>query len=341
MLQYLMNNLRDIVKVLKDILPINISISTNKIIYNKPIPFAIKNQYIIHKIQINNIDTIILILQDDIGTLKKHIKLFEDSLELPIILVLNNITASMKRYLIDNNISFISNDSIYLPQLLIYLNNFTIKKYVVPKKLSKLTQVILIDLLLNTQSIYNINNPIEVTSLMAKWNVSKMSISRVLKQLVEFNYLQYETIIRKKYYYINKNLDIDKLLINLQSPLINKIFIKNTDLKYFEYKTLSSYSALSYYTNLTHSKTIYAIQKDYFNNIMKHNNIVIYNQDYDNSLIEIELWKYKPNIFNNNIIDKISLYIILQNNSDFNDVRYTNAVNELYTQIQNTIWNNK
>jgi hypothetical protein len=330
-----MNELKDKLKLLKDTLPINISITNDKITYKKPIPFAIKSNYIIYKIDIDNIEAVILVNKYETGTLKKHIKLFEDSLDLPIILVLNTINSSMKKYLIDNRISFISDDSIYLPHLLIYLNNFKIKKNNRSKKLSKLTQVILIDLLLNYKSKFDIENPIDVTTLVKQWNVSSMTISRVLKQLVEFNYLQYITKVRKRYYYINDNMDIDKLLTNLNYPITDKVYIKDTDLKCFENKSLSSYSALSYYTNITQSKNIYAVQKDYFNNILTQNNdIVIYDKDYDDSLIELELWKYKTNIINNNMVDKISLYIILKKNIDLEDVRFIDAINELYEQIK-------
>ena len=62
-----------------------------------------------------------------------------------IILNISDVSNSTKKYLIDNNISFVSKDTVYLPQLLIYLKDISNKpKKKINTKISKLAQIILI-----------------------------------------------------------------------------------------------------------------------------------------------------------------------------------------------------
>ena len=117
-----------------------------------------------------------------------------------------------------------------------------------------------------------------------------------MSDLVLTDHLKLETIGRKKIYYLKSDINIDEILQALKNPKIEDIYIKNRDLKYFDIQILSSYSALSYYTDIMNNENIYAIDKEYFTKyINKDNQIDIYNEKYDNSLIQIELWKYQPN----------------------------------------------
>ena len=254
---------------------------------------------------------------------------------IPIILNISNISTSTKKYLIDNDISFISNDAIYLPQLLIYLKDISNKpKKKIYTKISKLAQMILIFELLKKDT-----NEIDIYNCAEKFNVTQMSASRALKELYEFNYLKLETIGRKKIYYLKSDINIDEILQALKNPKIEDIYIKNRDVKYFDIQILSSYSALSYYTDIMNNENIYAIDKEYFTKyINKDNQIDIYNEKYDNSLIQIELWKYQPNIIQENIIDPISLYLSLKEDFDKEDTRLQNSINELYSKIKGMIF---
>ena len=129
-----------------------------------------------------------------------------------------------------------------------------------------------------------------------------------------------------------------KIFSTLKNPKIKDIYIKNDDLKYFDNKILSSYSALSKYTNITNNENIYAVEKDYFEkHINKNNQIQTYDNKYDNSLIQIELWRYSPLLIQDDIIDPISLYLLLKDEIDEEDTRINNAMDELYNQIRGMI----
>lgn len=325
-----MKNINKLILTIKSTLHINATINKDKLNYSKSIPLSVKSNYEIYNIKLENIDTVVLLCKEDIKSIKKHLALFAQSLSMPIILVLDNINTTTKKYLIENGISFVSEDSIYLPQLLIYLNNFK-KNYKIKRnqKLSKLAQTILISLIINKQKEININSSAKI------FNVTNMSTSRALKELEEFNYLDVKTNGRKKEYFLKSNIDIDKLLSELKNPVTDTIYIKNEDLVYFDKKSKSSYYALSKYTNITNSKPIYAIQKEYFEKIIKEDNsITIYDKEYDNNIIQIELWRYSTMLNNTNTVDYISLYLSLKDNLNIEDTRLMDAMNELYNKIK-------
>ena len=179
---------------------------------------------------------------------------------------------------------------------------------------------------------------IQIQSIADSFNVTQMSASRVLKELYEFEYLTFETIGRKKIYKLDINKDIKEILSTLKIPKIKDIYINKEDLKYFENKILSSYSALSKYTNITNNENIYAVEKDYFEkHINQNNQIQIYDNKYDNDLIQVELWRYSPILIQDYIIDSISLYLLLKDEIDEEDTRISNAMDELYNQIKGMI----
>lgn len=331
-----MKTINEYISYLKQMLYLNITLNDAALNYTKAIPLAIKSRYDIHNIKIENINALVLVAIEDIKSIKKHIELFNIATNLPIIIAFDKINSSDIKYLIENGISFVSYDSIYLPQLLIYLDNINQKKTSRKnKKLSKLAQTILISSIIEKK--YNskeYETDIESTSHI--WGVTKMSSSRALKELEEFGYLTCEPLGRKKYYFLKGDIDIDKLINDLKNPVINSVYIKSQDLKYFNNKVLSSYSALAKYTNITNTKPIYAIEKSYFDNTIKKDNAIsIYDDEYDNNHIEVELYRYNPILnMNHEIVDQISLYFSMKDKIDINDSRLNNAIEELKIQIK-------
>lgn len=328
--------MKNLIDILENTLHLKVYKKDSDFEYKKSIPFIVKKSYDISAINIENIDCVVLTPNDeDIKSIKKHLSLFSESLIIPIILNISEVSNSTKKYLIDNNISFVSNDAIYLPQLLIYFKNISNKpKKKINTKISKLAQMILIFELLKKDT-----NEIDIYNCAEKFNVTQMSSSRALKELYEFNYLKLEPVGRKKIYHLNSDINIDEILLTLKNPKIEDIYIKDSDLKYFDTQILSSYSALSYYTDIINNENIYAIDKEYFTkHINKNNQIEIYNKKYDNSLIQIELWKYQPTIIQENIIDPISLYLSLKEDFDKEDTRLQNSIDKLYNKIKGMIF---
>jgi len=325
-----MKNPSELISYLQDTLHLDVSLSNEKLDYKKSLPVAIKSNYNIFIIKIEDIDIAVLDTdEDNIRALKKHIELFQNALSMPIVLSIYNLSPLTKKYLIENAIPFISNKSVYLPSLLIHLDNTTFtKKKAISKKLSKLAQTILVSLITNKETMLEINSSAE------KFGVTKMSASRALNELVDFNFLNVQTHGRKKDYSLNDNIEIEVLLSKLKDPVSNRVYVKKTDLSYFDIKQEASFSALSVYTNITNYKPIFAIEKSYFNTIMKKNSLTVYDTEYDSNLVELELWRYSPQNIQNDVVDKISLYLSLQDKLDLEDSRLMNAYRELYNEIK-------
>jgi hypothetical protein len=302
--------------------------------YSKSIPMAIKSNYDIFTIDMLGTTIVVLHTKDtDIKSIKKHLHLFEDALSMPIVFSSETVTPSMQKYLIDEGIPFITEQSIYLPQLFMHLQ--TIKSpYTLNKndKLSKLAQVLLISLITNNKYSIDINAGAE------QFKVSTMSMSRTLKELALFEYLDIKTEGRKKYYYLAKNLDTEKLLNTMKSPVMETVYLKQDQLQLVDMKVKASYAALSVYTNITNYKPIYAMEKRYFYDVKKeHSEITLYDNEYDSEIVAIELWRYDPHLIQDNITDMISLYLSLKENVNNNDSRILDAMDELYQKIEEMI----
>jgi len=129
MLQLDMKNKNGLISYIEKILHLDVSISHMKLEYKKSLPVAIKSNYEIFIIKIESVNIVVLHTHEqDLQSIKKHLSLFKEAFSLPIALSIENISSSTKKYLIENAISFISDESIYLPQLLIYLKEINTNK---------------------------------------------------------------------------------------------------------------------------------------------------------------------------------------------------------------------
>lgn len=328
--------MKNFIELLRNTLHLNVRTINRELDYNKPIPFIIKKSFEISVIEIENIECVVLSVdEEEIRSIKKQLVVFQESLSQPIIINVNRISSSTRQYLIESGISFISDEAVYLSHLLIYFNNFINKPKKKRKKLSKLAQVILISELLQNQNSINFHSEINISDSAKKFNVTNMSTSRALKELYEFDYLYLEKDSRKKIYILKQDILFNDFIETLKNPVIDVIYIKKEDLKYVDSKILSSYSALSHYANISSGNSTYAIEKDYFSKyINKNNNIKTYEKQYDNDLIEIELWSYSPDLVQRNMVDPISLYLSLKDNANSEDTRLNDAIEELHKKIE-------
>jgi len=119
-----MKNINELITYLKKNLHLDVSIDHEHLEYQKSISVAIKSKYEIFRIRIETLSLVVLYTQEDeLQNIKKHLTFFKNSLSLPLVLSVSNITSSSKKYFIENAISFVADESIYLPHLLIYLKD--------------------------------------------------------------------------------------------------------------------------------------------------------------------------------------------------------------------------
>lgn len=322
----------EIINLLKEKLKLDAEKIDLSLEYKEKVPFLLKKNYEISTIEIEDLKCVLLIINDNkLSLIKKHIELFSKALEFPIIICIEKITSSEQKYFIDEGISFISKTSIYLPQLLIYLSDITYKQRRDKKKsLSKLAQQILI-----YSIVKNHKTDIEIQNTATRFYVTDMSASRALKELKEKDFFSFHELGRKKVYALKENLSFNHLTSLLKNPKIEEFYIKEKNLSSLKKRYSSSYSALSNYTNITNIQKIYAIDKKYFEK--QRAKIIIYDEPYDSQLIKIELWSYSPMSSENNIVDPISLYRIMMDELDKEDTRIMNAMSELKKKIEGMI----
>jgi len=332
-----MRTIKEIVNILQKKFNLHITVSTEKLVYSQKIPIFIKSNYNISCIIAENIKIIVLICKDNLPFSKKHISLINNAVDLPIVIVKNNINQSMSDYFIENKVSFISQNSIYLTHLLIYFKNLHQKPKVYQnKKLSKLAQKILISYLLDDEKDLTIRNCLD------KFPTTSMSVSRALIELYENDILSVETIKRRKVYKLHHDIHLDKILENLKNPIVDTVYVKSSDLKYLNLKYRASFDALSSYTNITNQKPIFALSKSYFNEALSCYNIKVYDEIYDSEMVKIELFRYIPYTTKNlDTIDPFTLYITIKNCLDTEDLKVENAISELYGILEEIVFNIK
>ncbi len=318
------------IKILRSVLHVDVVPTTNSVIEHIRLPFAIKNKYNIYTIRINNIECVILEIDDqDVVSTKKHLELFSNEIKLPIIFCINNITSPTRRYLIDNNIAFVSNDNIYLPQLLIYLTPPKENRYFAKnRKLSKLSQQIIIFYIVHGLK------ELDIEACAKMFKVTKMSAGRALNELCEFDIFSLAECGRTKIYHLSYESDIEHILSCVKTPKVKVIYADERALASIQNLSESSYSALSHYTDIMENSKTFAIDKKFFDlQIAKSKLVTYYERAYGNDMLQIEIWKYDPADIQPDVVDEISLYLSMKDELYYEDTRAMNAYNELKNRI--------
>lgn len=300
----------------------------------KGIPLGIKSQYQMCLLKINQIDCLVLESnQPSITALRKHLDLYDKTLQIPSLLYMSNIAPSMQRFLLENKIAFATKNSLYFPQLLLFLHDLTTKESRLKKtkKLSKLAQMIL------TYSVIAHMCQIEIDACALKFKVTKMSAGRALHELYEFGFVDLHVIARKKIYSRSFKIAYEELIRSLKNPCSETVYIHSRDMNLVEPKVKASYMALSHYANLVSTQTGYAIDKERFHDILKNHDIACFDQPYDHDLIALELWHFNPVLLQKDYADPLSLYLTLKESHDIQDSRIHDALLELAQQIQGYI----
>lgn len=159
-----------------------------------------------------------------------------------------------------------------------------------------------------------------------------------MRGVAKFGAFLHDQIGRKKVYRVREDLDFDGLTSMLKTPKVGEVYLKSDDLNLLKSKSLSSLSALSHYANIVSIEKTYAIDKRYFEEqISRDEKIPLYEEQYDSDLVKIELWNYPPKSIQKNIIDPISLYILLKDEVNSEETRLVEALQELKAKIEGMI----
>jgi hypothetical protein len=247
-----------------------------------------------------------------INVIEKHMQNIKRVFDGQIVFCFKELSSYRRKSLIERRIPFlINNGQMYLP----FLGLDLLKS---PSKISKSDEAFTI----NGQKvyiyfIYNKGLVINATELAFKLKTTKMSASRALNELEKLGLLASHIAgnqMRSKYYQqIEESRFIENGFDYLTSPFSKKVYVEKAPTASY----ISGLEALSLNSMLNPPKNkVRAIYKKLYQKLKLE---VINNSDIvkDNSLVELEIWRYDPELFTKNeFVDPLSLYVALKNDKD-------------------------
>lgn len=293
--------------------------------YVNEVPIFLKDIYKIYKMKILETQCILLEIIGEaprIDAIKKHMNTIKQITNDQIVLYFRKITRHRRKSLIQNRISFVTEDGqVFLPFVTLYLKNTEDKIEEQVKSFTPSGQIAYLYFLYNRDAVVN------VTELSKFFDWSSMTSSRALNELYKANLLTYQiggkTGRSKHYSRISDPNYFEKGKKLLRSPIREILHVKKTP-KDSIIAGLEALSELSMINPPGHKvRAIYASALN-IKDLEVVKNIDIIN---DEKLLELEVWEYDPKLFTNKgIVDKVSLYSSLKNE---NDERIEQALEEV------------
>ena len=283
----------------------------------KDLPMFLLEKYNFFKANFLDVDIMLMeLLDDSLSTLqmKKNKDIVEEIFDVKVVFVLKNISQFKRKRIIESGLSFILiSGQMFLPFLGMKLEK-SIKDSKRPiNKFTPITQLVFLIFLYDKDRVFN------ATDLAKVLTTSQVHLIRALKDLYSLGLLKvsvggktgrskyYQRIKDPKYYQIGREF--------LISPVIKKIYIDDINvLESFVYSGIDGLSRISM-LNPSNTKTVA---------ISKANSRLIndkFYRDFDEiveeELIEVEIWKYDPQILTSEQFpDILSLKMSLNDNVD-------------------------
>lgn len=310
---------------IKDYLKENFDKETEIIeIKNKNIPIYLKQKYSMYQTMICDKECLLLVSKDNkilIKQLLKHIEQFNALGYEHIVFCFQSINTEQRKRLLDYKIAYIiPYIQIYLPFIYLSINE-KYKKEITINTFSPSTQLVYIEILLNQ------SENIEINEIIQKTKLSRMTINRAMRELIQLGVVytngkntrkEYKRLEKEKYWSIGKEY--------LKSPVKKTIWINQEKID----EVYAGDSALEHLTMMNAVEyKVYAIDK---RNIDKYISYEISEQSGNGC--KVEIWNYDPRLFvdENNNADIISLYSSFMN---FDDERVHIELEELMEEYLN------
>ena len=294
----------------------------------KHLPNFIDTRYRLQMVSTNEQKMIFLYPKtelEQIGVLKKHIARIQKNENLPVVLVLKELSFRQKEYLICEKIPFIvDGKQIYLPFMAVYLQERCSAEKVPRKEILPSAQMLLLHF------IYGGAQELSTSQAAKDLELTPTSISRASRQLEEMGLLH----IRKAgVQRIMQSEDSPETLFQkagdkLLNPIKRTIYIPKkyvgTDLLESGYSALAEYSML----NLPNIKC-YATES-----ISQWNDVMTNSLQDSTEQVAVEMWRYDPRkLSTRNIVDELSLALALKKDVD-------ERVEEAVEEMLNELWRN-
>lgn len=261
-----------------------------------------------------------------LNELRKHIDIVRDVFHVPVVYVCDTMKGYNRKRFIQRGISFIvPGKQMFMPELLVDLQDFAIRPGKIPETMTPATQYLLL-CHLQVENLEGMN----FKEIAQTLNLGTMTVTRTA------NYLASKRICaiagtKDKQLHFDKGeyelwKDIEPLM---QSPIKKKLFA--TPLINVENAMFSGINALAHYTDLADdNKPYYALDKKAYDNLLKENKQLLMDEVDGEMLIEV--WKYNPKgLATGKFVDPLSLYLIYK---DDTDERIQIVINQLMDEMK-------
>lgn len=259
---------------------------------------------------------------EQIEVLKKHIARIQKNENLPVVLVLKELTYRQKESLLREKIPFIVDGrQIYLPFMAVYLQERCNAEKKSREGILPSAQMLLLHF------IYGGARELSTSQAAKDLKLTPTSISRASKQLEKMGLLQ---IKKKGVQRILQSEDSPKMLFRkaenkLLNPIKRTIYIPK---KFVGIDLLESgYSALAEYSMLNAPNIkCYATEK-----ISQWNDVMTNSLQDSQVQVAVEMWRYNPRkLSTRNMVDALSLALALREDAD---ERVEEAVEEMLNEL--------
>ena len=300
-----------------------------KVIYEdanfKHLPNFIATRYRLQMVSMNDQRMIFLYPKtelEQIEVLKKHIARIQNNENLPVVLVLKELSFRRKEYLIREKIPFIvDGKQIYLPLMAVYLQERCSAEKKPREEILPSAQMLLLHF------IYGGAQGLSTSQAAKNLELTPTSISRASKQLEEMGLLH----IRKAgVQRIMQSEDPPKVLFQkaeekLLNPIKRTVYIPKefvgTDLLESGYSALAEYSMLNAPNVRCYAAERISQWKDVMTNSLHDSQVQV----------AVEMWRYNPRkLSTRNVVDKLSLALALREDAD---ERVEEAVEEMLNEL--------
>lgn len=250
----------------------------------------------------------------NVVVLKKHIQKYYEHFNENIVLGFQTLASSQRRALVENNISYISeNEQLFIPFLGSYFTKCQENQMSKPiDKFSPSTQLLALYMIYSEKS-----KRINKSEVAKRIGISAMSITRAVRDLAQIGVLQEEKVGNEVFIYCDmEKQDIYKEITPyLINPIQEIIYVSQIEsekellLKAGEY-SLSKRSMLGY---PKYEEYALAKNSDFFERTET------FNPDLDANvkLVRIQKWKYNPWVLGHDgMVDPISLICSFKNEED-------------------------
>lgn len=291
----------------------------------KHIPNFVGTRYVLRNVLLDRQKAVFIYPKtelEQIETLKKHISKIKSIVNLPVVMILDEITYRQKEYLLREKIPFVvNNKQIYLPFMALYLQERCNAETFPNEEILPSAQVLLL------YFIYN--GTVEITTSQAskELGLTPTSISRASRQLEKLGLIQTMKIGKQKI--IHSDSSPKELFERTQQKLLNPV--KKT--VYIPKNCVTSELLESGYFALAHYTMINVPQIKYFatDSISRWKDVMTNNLLDSENQMAVEMWRYNPHLLSKeDKVDELSLALSLRDDAD---ERVEAAVDEMLEKL--------